>query len=101
MRRLIAALASSAALGALPLAIAGPASADPVPDPAAYSSTSSGLTAPVIVSDTTPGTVSSGLITSVRCRLGGGVVAYNWGSPTKLSCYGGVYNRFWVLRSVL
>ncbi|MGW2159152.1 hypothetical protein, partial [Nonomuraea sp. NPDC001699] len=36
-------------------------------------------------------------VTSLRCRIGGGTVVGSWHSPTRLSCYGGRYNGYWVV----
>ncbi|MEV4373851.1 MULTISPECIES: hypothetical protein [unclassified Nonomuraea] len=36
-------------------------------------------------------------VTSLRCRLGGGAVVRSWHSPTRLACYGGRYNGYWVV----
>ncbi|MFI9594909.1 hypothetical protein [Nonomuraea sp. NPDC052265] len=36
-------------------------------------------------------------VTSLRCRIGGGTVVRSWHSPTRLSCYGGRYNGYWVV----
>ncbi|NUP01609.1 MAG: hypothetical protein HOW71_40670 [Nonomuraea sp.] len=115
MRRLIAALVSSAALGALPLVTAGPAAADPAPDPLGYTALPydladtpldaddiddiSDINGSAAVVSTEPGTTASRrFVGSWRCRLGGGVVVRNWQSPTRLSCIGGTYNSYWVIR---
>lgn len=117
MRRLIAALASTAALGALPLVTAGPAAADPVPDPlSAYAAIPYDLAdTPLDATGTSPydaddiddmaGTVirteplvARKFVGSWRCRVGGGVAVRNWLSPTRLSCVGGTYNSYWVTR---
>jgi hypothetical protein len=41
---------------------------------------------------------STRFVTVLKCRLTGGLVVANLLSPTNLSCRGGLYDGFWVLR---
>jgi hypothetical protein len=49
------------------------------------------------VADPSAGIARTRFVTQWRCRAGGGVVGRSLTSPTKLRCYGGVYNGYWGL----
>ncbi|NRQ36734.1 hypothetical protein HII36_33590 [Nonomuraea sp. NN258] len=105
MRRLTAALISAAAIGAFSLGTASVASADPETDAiaAAEATAVGGVGAEADVDAGLAGadasiTANYRYVSYLRCRLGGGRVIWNWRSPTRLSCWGGVYHGAWVYR---
>ncbi|MEW9551858.1 hypothetical protein [Nonomuraea sp. NPDC050783] len=72
----IAVIAAGAATAVLPLAVAGPAQAEPVP----------------AAGPLPPGPMPGGTVSAATCAVGTGVPLPSPSSPTLLTCFGGTYH---------